>query len=47
MTRNTAIDRAINSIDEPAWTPVCYPGDHWTMLWRNAIGYSPPTTATL
>ncbi len=26
MTRNTAIDRAINSIDESAWTPVRYPG---------------------
>jgi hypothetical protein len=26
MTRNTAIDRAINSIDESAWTPVKYPG---------------------
>lgn len=26
MTRNTAIDRAINSIDESAWTPVNYPG---------------------
>lgn len=26
MTRNTAIDRAINSIDESTWTPVKYPG---------------------
>ena len=26
MSRNTAIDRAINSIDEAAWTPVKYPG---------------------
>jgi hypothetical protein len=26
MTRNTAIDRAINSIDESAWTSVKYPG---------------------
>jgi Transposase DDE domain group 1 len=26
MTRNTAIDRAISSIDEAAWTPVSYPG---------------------
>lgn len=26
MSRNTAIDRAINSIDESAWTPVKYPG---------------------
>jgi hypothetical protein len=26
MTRNTAIDRAIDSIDETAWTPVKYPG---------------------
>jgi hypothetical protein len=26
MSRNTAIDRAINSIDEFAWTPVKYPG---------------------
>ena len=26
MTRNTAIDRAISSIDEAAWTPVRYPG---------------------
>ena len=25
-TRNTAIDRAINLIDEAAWTPVRYPG---------------------
>jgi hypothetical protein len=26
MTRNPAIDRAINAIDETAWTPVSYPG---------------------
>jgi hypothetical protein len=26
MTRNTAIDRAIATIDEAAWTPVSYPG---------------------
>jgi Transposase DDE domain group 1 len=26
MTRNTAIERAIASIDDHAWTPVCYPG---------------------
>jgi hypothetical protein len=26
MTRNTAVDRAINLIDEQAWTPVKYPG---------------------
>jgi len=26
MARNTAIDRAISSIDEQAWTPVRYPG---------------------
>jgi hypothetical protein len=26
MTRNTAVDRAINSIDESAWGPVKYPG---------------------
>jgi hypothetical protein len=26
MARNPAIDRAINSIDEAAWTPVKYPG---------------------
>lgn len=26
MARNTAIDRAINAIDEHAWTPVQYPG---------------------
>ncbi len=26
MSRNSAIDRAINSIDESAWTPVNYPG---------------------
>ena len=26
MTRNTAIDRAISSIDEQTWTPVRYPG---------------------
>jgi hypothetical protein len=26
MTRNAAIDRAINAIDESAWTPVKYPG---------------------
>jgi hypothetical protein len=26
MSRNTAIDRAINSIEEAAWTPVKYPG---------------------
>lgn len=26
MTRNAAIDRAINAIDEAAWTPVKYPG---------------------
>lgn len=26
MSRNTAIDRAISSIDEQAWTPVHYPG---------------------
>ena len=26
MTRNTAIEREIASIDDHAWTPVCYPG---------------------
>jgi hypothetical protein len=26
MTRNTAIERAVNAIDEAAWTPVRYPG---------------------
>jgi hypothetical protein len=26
MTRNTAVERAITSIDEDAWTPVSYPG---------------------
>jgi Transposase DDE domain group 1 len=26
MTRNAAVDRAINAIDETAWTPVLYPG---------------------
>jgi DDE family transposase len=26
MTRNPAIQRAIDAIDEDAWTPVCYPG---------------------
>jgi hypothetical protein len=26
MTRNAAVDRAINAIDETAWTPVFYPG---------------------
>ena len=26
MTRNTAVERAINLIDEKAWTPVSYPG---------------------
>jgi hypothetical protein len=26
MTRNPAVDRAINAIDETAWTPVSYPG---------------------
>ena len=26
MTRNAAVDRAINAIDDEAWTPVSYPG---------------------
>jgi hypothetical protein len=26
MTRNPAVDRAINAIDETSWTPVSYPG---------------------
>ena len=26
MTRNPAVERAMASIDEAAWTPVCYPG---------------------
>ncbi len=26
MTRNAAVDRAINTIDDTAWTPVSYPG---------------------
>jgi hypothetical protein len=26
MTRNAAVDRAINAIDDTAWTPVSYPG---------------------
>jgi hypothetical protein len=26
MTRNAAVDRAINAIDDDAWTPVSYPG---------------------